>query len=315
MVRSFGNIEQLRTACGTCPITPGHTALLGTLKEFAPDRDFAVAYERSGWRRIGGVMLRDGTRISDDLRNWTEAELDEIAPDMALPEHAEDYLATRFEGRTLYLTAPTGSEAWDFVQLELEVLQEVIDRALFPDEFIAGDIEEFLDPRGVSRLKPEPVGVEHYRFRSIHPIDRLVAELDTSLGTNRRFARFFEDWANSRAGDYARFCDHWVLRLFRYVDRFGEQKLEATPISLSKIERISLGGERPAGGDLARLFAEFDKATGYPMAWYFHMLTSQKDLHVIAEQAYRDHKDDEFAYLPERDLAVIRAWHREPYCF
>lgn len=315
IVKSLSNVEQLRTACETCSVSSGHGALVSALKDLMPGMDFAVTHERAGWHRIGGVMLRDGTRISENLRNWAETELAEIGPDTALPENSEDYLATRFDGRTLYLTAPTGPQPWDFVQVELEVVQEVIDRVLFPDDFVAGDIEDFLDPRGAKRLVPDPVGGEHYRFRSVHHIAHLIAELDTSIHTNRRFARFLEDWSNSRAGNYARFCDHWVLRMFRYVDRFGEQKLEATPISLGKIERISLGEECPAGGNLARLFAEFDKATGYPMAWYFHMLTSQKDLHVIAEQAYRDHRDNEFAYLPERDFAVIRAWHREPYCF
>lgn len=314
-MKSLSNAEQLRAVCEASPVSPGHAALIGALKDLMPDMDFAVAYERTGWHRIGGVMLRDGTRISDNLRDWAETELVEVGPDMDLPENFEDYLATRMDGRTIYLIASTGPKAWDFAQLELEVLQEVIDRELFPEDFIAEDIEEFLDPRGVTRVAPKLVGEEHYRFRSVHNIAHLMAGLDTSIHTNRRFVRFLEDWSNSRAGYYARFSDHWVLRLFRYVDRFGEQKLEATPISLGTIERISLGEERPAGGDLARLFAEFDKATGYPMAWYFHMLASQKDLHVIAEQAYLDHKDNEFAYLPEQDLAVVRAWYREPYCF
>jgi hypothetical protein len=315
MVKSIYDVERLQRACESCTVTQGHKRLQEELKVVAPELDLSFAFERRGWHRIGGVVLRDGTRVNDNLRQWAQSELGVIGPEMELPENWEDFLATRIDGRTVYLVAPTGPRAWDFVQLELEVLQEVVDRELFSNDFVPSDIEEFLDPSDVKRLEPTPIGNENYRFHGVYHIAQLIEELDKSIGTNRRFARFLVDWENSRAAAVTRLCDNWILKVFRYVDRFGEQKIEAAPFGLQEIEPLVVGATVPTGLALGRAISEFDKAAGYPMAWFFQMLTHQKNLHVVAEQAYRDHAAGNFAYLAEQDLAVLSAWYQEPYCF
>lgn len=314
MVRSIYKREALRRACEDSPYAPDHSAVLESLRAAAPELAFRPAFERSGWHRIGRLRRRDGTLVAADLRAWAEAALGEIGPDMTPPEGAEDYVATRIDGRTVYLVAPTGPRAWDFVQLELEVLQEVMDRLLFPEDCAPSDIEEFLDPPESEALAPTPIGAARYRFHGVSHIAQLREELDVNLSTNRRFVRFLEDWERSRAAE-AVFCDHWVLRLFRYVDRFGEDKLEATPIPQRESPPLPAAADQAKGADLAGIVADYDHAAGHPMAWYFQILTAQRNRHGVAEQVFRDHQDGAYAYLPERDLAVLRGWRREPYCF
>lgn len=315
MVKSIYNLETLRSACENCPVTPGHAELSTELKQAAQELGFSFACERSGWHRDGGVVLKDGTRITDNLRQWAVSEFDDIGPEMDLPDNWTELLATRMDGRSIYFVAPTGPRAWDFVQLEVEVLQEVIDRELFTDDFIPGDIEEFLDPPGVQKLKAEPVGQARYHFHAVHHIAQLIEELDKNIGTNRRFARFLVDWENSSAAGTARFCDNWLLRIFSYVDRFGEKKLEASPFALGKTDPIELSDGVPSGLELGQAITAIDRKIGYPMAWFFHMLTHQKHIHVIAEQVCRDNDVGNYAYLGEQDLGVVRTWYREPYCF
>jgi len=315
MVNSIYNLEALRSVCESCPVTSGHTELYAELNRVAQELEFSFAFERTGWHRDGGVVLRDGTRLTDNMRQWAEAEFGDIGPEMELPDNWTELLATRIDGRSVYFVAPTGPRSWDFVQLELEVLQEVIDRELFSEDFIPGDIEEFLDPPGAQKLQPVPVGQARYRFHGIYHIAQLFEELDKNIATNRRFARFLTDWENSSAAKTARFCDNWLLRVFSYVDRFGEQKKEAAPFALGEIGAIELGNGVPSGLELDQAIGAIDRKAGYPMAWFFHMLTHQKHLHIIAEQVCRDHEVDNYAYLPEQDLAVVKDWYRDPYCF
>lgn len=315
MVKSIYNLEALRAVCESCPVTSEHTELVVKLRQATRELGLTFACERTGWYRDGGVVLRDGTRIADNLRQWAQSEFGTVGPEMVLPDNWSELLATRIDGRSLYFVAPTGPRAWDFVQLELEVLLEVVDRKLFPAGFIPGDIEELLDPPGAAKLKAEPIGRASYRFHGVYHIAQLIEELDKNIATNRRFARFLVDWENSSAARRARFCDNWLLRVFSYVDRFGERKMEAAPFALGELAAIELCGGVPSGLELGQTIAAIDSKAGYPMAWFFQMLTHRKHLHVVAEQVCRDNEVGNYAYLPEQDLGVVKAWYREPYCF
>lgn len=308
-------LETLKDDAGHIPYAQDHGPLLAKLRDLAPALDFRIAHERGGWHRIGGVVTREGARVAGDLRAYAETAFDDITPDMDLPEDWDALFATRFEGRTLYLIAALGDHAWDFVQLEIEVVQEVVDRELFPDDFVAADIEEFLDPAEPVHLAPTPVGPPTYRFHGLAHIREFIEALDRAEASNLRFTRFLEDWEHSRAGKSAAFHEHWALRLFRYTDRFGEQKIEASPLCARGLPALPTNGAMPAGAALSRLIDAYDREAGYPMAWYFQVLTAQKGAHAIAEQVWRDHESGEFAYLPEQDLNILRAWWREPYCF
>ncbi len=58
----------------------------------------------------------------------------------------------------------------------------------------------------------------------------------------------------------------------------------------------------------------FDRQAGYPMAWFFHMLTTKIVPHSVAN-AVIDDVQAGFSYLPERDVKVIKDWLHRPYGF
>jgi hypothetical protein len=67
-----------------------------------------------------------------------------------------------------------------------------------------------------------------------------------------------------------------------------------------------------SGLKLNEALSHFDHATGYPMAWYFHMLTSKAVPHWVAQAVVEDSLAG-FAYLPQRDVDVVRRWLHRPY--
>ncbi len=72
------------------------------------------------------------------------------------------------------------------------------------------------------------------------------------------------------------------------------------------------GAEGRKGKALATLISRFDSQAGFPFAWYFYMLTGWVSPHV-GEAVQRDLSKD-YAYLPDRDAAVLRHWADAPYC-
>ena len=58
--------------------------------------------------------------------------------------------------------------------------------------------------------------------------------------------------------------------------------------------------------------AHFDRETGYPMAWYFHMLSSKSVPHWVADCVVEDSLSG-YGYLPQCDVNVVRGWLHRPY--
>ena len=316
MIEAVLNEIHLDKACGEAAPAADHAALLAAVRELLPDLAFRHALTRSGWHRIGGVVTADLGRVATNLRQWAETESDH---DMfALYEDYADsgYLTTRFDGRTHYFVAPTGARAPDFFQLEVEELVEVVDRPLFVDDEMPDDIEEFLDPPGAieARVEPQALAAPRYIYRAITDIDDLVADQVTSEGSDLRYIRFLEEWDRSSAGGRERFCDHFVLRLLPFRDRFGEHKIEATPLPIDPLPAADPAAAAMSGAALANFLQGYDAAAGFPMAWYFAMLIRKKAMADTAQPVWLDYGRN-YRYLPERDLPILKGWMRKPYSF
>ncbi len=92
------------------------------------------------------------------MRLWAETESGGDIETL-LDKCSEQILfATKISGTTLYFTASTGDKPQDFLQLEVEVLQEVLDRPLSDPDFLPDSVEEFLDPVDYPRLEPRTGG-------------------------------------------------------------------------------------------------------------------------------------------------------------
>lgn len=292
-----------------------HSALREAMEGHMPGADFQLRHVRSGWHRQGGIVSRDLKRVSDNIRRWAEEHFDEDGILLGDDEAPEDYLATRFDGETLYFIAVTGPDAEDFIQVEVECLQEVTDHELVAEGFDPYDIEDFIDPPHRVRVDPELVGEPFYKFRQVTDVADLMQDLSDVNTHNKRFVRFMTDWSRSSAAGHTQLSDHWVFRLFHFTDRFGESRTEATPLSTKPGELPLTVDNVPHGADLANLLHEFDHNQGYPMAWYFELLAHGKDKSPAIISAVHQDLSSWLDYLPEKDAKIVREWVRAPYCF
>ena len=308
--------QQLDRAFCEIDPTDDHTALLQSISTLLPELSFSYRLTRSGWHRIGGVVTGELEPVAPSLRQWAESSSDHDMFALYEQYGASDYLTTRLDGKTHYFTASTGKRAPDFVQLEVEELVEVADHPLFIDDLIPDDIEELLDPTDAikARVEPKILAAPRYVFRELTDIDELVADQVTSEGSDLRYIRCVEEWDRSSAGAKAQFCDHFVLRMLSFRDRFGERKVEATPLPVSELPLPDEAATSLSGTPLANFLLDYDKQAGFPMAWYFAMLINKKTMPQIAQAVYLDHQRN-YRYLPDRDLEVLEGWVRKPYSF
>lgn len=290
-----------------------HAALPGSL-----ELSFREILSRGGWYRLGGVVDGKDALLSRDLEHWAEAALAECDGDLhALADrHVDDALfATRFNGMTHYLVAATGNGAGDFIQVEIEELQEVLSHPLFADEAVPHSLEELLDPPGLRRSNARPLGAPFYTLRRVTDIAAFLARMRAQKPDPQPVHRFIAAWEASSAGQAAQFSNHWALAIREHLDRYRQPILQATPL-------VAINGEPPhfqgafgaQGLALQAALNRFDRQAGYPMAWFFHMLTSKTLPHAVAFAVIEDVQSG-FSYLPERDVKVLRDWIHRPYGF
>ncbi|WP_153117587.1 hypothetical protein [Rhodocyclus tenuis] len=308
--------------CERMPVAGGVGALARELSHTplpgSPELSYREVLSRGGWYRLGGVVDGSDASISRDLEHWAEAALAECDGDLhtLADRHVDDALfATRFNGMTHYLVAATGNGAADFIQVEIEELQEVVSHPLFADETVPGSLEELLDPPGLRRSSAKPLGAPFYTLRRVTDIAAFLARMRAQKPDAQPVHRFIAAWEASSAGQAAQFSNHWALAIREHLDRYRQPILQATPL-------VAINGEPPhfqgafgaQGLALQAALNRFDRQAGYPMAWFFHMLTSKTLPHAVAF-AVIDDVQSGFSYLPERDVKVLRDWIHRPYGF
>ena len=305
--------------CVRVPVSAGAAGLAHELARIVPQMGFREVLARGGWYRLGGVVDAAGTHVADDLAQWAEAELAAHGEDIhaLVEDYADSGLhATRLTGRTHYLVAATGPAAADFVQIEIEELQEVVGHALFAGD-APGSLEELVDPpRGEAGKAPAlPLGLPFYALRRITDVARFLDRMAAQKPEPQTVHRFFAAWQSCSAGSATQFSNHWVVAVHEYLDRFRQPILQATPVAAlnglpPKFESV-FGAQ---GLALQRALQNFDRQAGYPMAWFFHMLTTKTVPHALANAVIEDVQGG-FGYLPERDVKVVKDWLHRPYGF
>jgi hypothetical protein len=264
---------------------------------------------RSGWHRLGGIVDAQHRVVARHIGEWAEEQSGGDMERLMDRCAAIDGLVTRLEGCTHYLTAATGERARDFIQIEVEQLQEVVERLLWIPDWMPDDLEDFIDPLDLPRLEPEPVGPPRLVFRRLVQVPQLMESEDAG----RNLERFLNDWDRSSASELAHFCEHWILSIREYRDTQGDGRMSAKPVPIPGGEAPELPDELVArGAALANLIHGFDRRVGYHFAWYFHMLTRRRVSHKLAEAVHADLMGA-FDYLPARDIAVLRDWYDAPY--
>ncbi len=299
--------------CAKVPVSSGPGALVKALGSALPDWKFRHALSRGGWYRLGGIVDGNGQRVSDSLEKWVEDALDERDGDFAqLNDDFIDsgYYATRLVGQTHYLVAAVGDGTDDFLQLEIEDLQEMRVHRLFEND--PGSLEDLVDPRGGNDT-PQPLGLPFYAFRRIQHIGAFLGRMLAQKPEPAPIHRMIEDWGKTSASNTSAYYNHWVIATREHLDRYHQPVFRAQPIPTLAGEPHEFDAEKGTGGlKLNEALAHFDRETGYPMAWYFHMLTTKAVPHWVAQTVVEDALAG-FAYLPQRDVDVVRSWLHRPY--
>lgn len=312
----YENIDlvTLESVCIEATPEAGNASLLHDLHNLLPDLTFDPVLMRSGWYRIGGVVDANGKRITDKLTAWVEEEAAGDALSLYNKYAHESFIATRLNGKTHYLVAQTGSRPQDFIQLEVEEVHEVLDRPLFEEDALPELVEEIIDPLEYVKIESKVISPSRYLFRRIIPIaDYLDKLIDKEEIHKPPVIRFIADWEKSSAGESTVFSKHWVLNFREYTDGYGEPKFHAKPITTYVGEIPFIGGEDlPRGAELANLIHDFDRKIGYPMAWYFFMLSHKQISHQIADSIHKDLMGA-YAYLPAKDVKVLQNWYDNSY--
>lgn len=309
--------HNLTNTCASVAITPGHEALLKKIRAIYPELNFTHVLTRGGWHRAGGVISEAGERITHNIRVWMEIEFDNNV-DTVVEKYANSgCIATRLYGKTHYFVAQTGESAEEFMQLEVEELQEVKDHLLISETELPDDLDDIVEPLNADMVEKDNVTEAYYLYRRITDIADYLQEMQSHhMGTGKdvvAIQRFLQDWEASSANESGPFCHHWVLSLREFNDAYGEPVMQAKPISTfsNGLSLIKLKSD-DRGSKLATIIHTFDREIGYPMAWYFFMLSHKEVPHKLAEAIHSDLMGA-YAYLPAKDLKVVNNWSSAPY--
>ena len=299
-------------------IIPGQSdeALLAKLESLIPDYPVRLAMIGEEWYRIGGVVDSEGKRIAHDLIEWTERTYIHCGQNLQiLIDHAREQklIATRQTGKTLYYVVQTGNLAADFTLIEIDKTHEISDRLMVNEKELPEDLEEFIDPMNPASIESFYLGSSNYTYRRKTDINLFMEEINKHHAFEHPVQRFMDDWNRSSAGQSHKLSEDWIIRPYQHTGRFGEQIVNAEIINthvnhLPYLEDIS--GIK--GNTLNNLLNRFDRQAGYPFAWFFYMVKGKLVSPYSAQSVYKDITGD-FAYLPERDEAILRDWIAQPY--
>ncbi|HXU92697.1 MAG TPA: hypothetical protein VFP33_03480 [Gallionella sp.] len=309
-------LNHLAAAIGAIPPRPHHAALLEVANRIRPGISFHYALNRGGWYRPGGIMAADGRRIADSLEQWAQSELDDCGGDMhELVERHEDkgLLVTRHTGRTHYFVAAYGPAPADFLQLEIEELQEVLDRNLLDAANPPDDLLALIEPIAPDVLDAQPVGAPRYQFRRLIDVRQAVARASFGEGRKSELPRMLSEWSHSSAAARGHFSDHWIVALREHQDRYRNPVTTVSLVSrhARELKPFQWNGEL-SGTELFAQLQAFDRAAGYPSAWYFHLVAGTFTPPKIAYAVARD-LDAGFGYLPDTEAALVKGWAAAPY--
>ncbi|MDR1855259.1 MAG: hypothetical protein LBR05_10205 [Azoarcus sp.] len=308
---------RFQSACKHMPETGGPAAMVRALEEAEPEWPFHYRLHRGGWYRLGGVVDEKGERVADSLEAWGEAALAAHDGDLgALLDtlHEAPLYATRYNGGTHYLVAPTGDGPADTLQLEIEELQETrahrLGRAADGSE--PSSLAELIDPPSAPAHQ-QIIAPHFFQFRRLTHIGSALERMTSPASDAAPIQRFLDDWHESSADTQSAFNNHWVIAFREYLDRYRMPQYRARPIPIASGKPPEFDLEAGANGlKLHEALRAVDREIGYPMAWFFHMLTDKAVPHWVARTAVEDALNG-FAYLPQRDVGVVRNWLHRPY--
>ena len=228
--------------------------------------------------------------------------------------HADSgLLVTRHTGRTHYFVAAYGPSPADFLQLEVEELQEVLDRELIDTDKPPEDIQELIEPMKPSELDAQAVGAPRYRFRRLLDMHQAITKVLLADGRIAGLPRLLSEWLHSSAASRGHFSDYWIVALREHHDRYRNPVVTASLVSRqARALKPFQWNIDLSGVEMLAQLRTFDRSAGYPSAWYFHLVAGIFTPPKIAYAIARD-VEAGFSYLPDTEAALIKSWVAAPY--
>ncbi|MDR1888607.1 MAG: hypothetical protein LBQ81_04415 [Zoogloeaceae bacterium] len=306
----------IQGCCRATAVASGVNALVKNIAEALPEWSFHYRLERGGWYRPGGAIDADGKPLASNLEQWAESALARHDDDMAalVEELAQTpCYATRLSGKTHYFVAQAGEAPEDFLQLEIEELQEVKAHRLgASDHDIPSTLSELIDPIAPPPARQEAIKLPAYNFRRLLHVGATLRRMAVNA-PDAPILRFIADWNSSSAGLACVFHKQWLIALREYLDIYQQTQYRAQPIAILSGKPSAFELEQGGSGlNLHAALQTFDREAGYPFAWFFHLLSTKAVPHWVAQTVVEDALNG-FAYLPQRDVDVVRNWLHRPY--
>lgn len=308
--------QQITECCKK--IIPGQNddLLLQKLQQLIPDYPIKLAYTGDEWYKLGGVVDIHGKRIAGDLIEWVERTYIECGQNLhTLIEYTleQKLIASKQTGKTMFFVVQTGDKAEDFTLIEIDKTHEVTDRMLVDENHPPEDLEEFIDPLQPFCIESTGLGHSRYTYRRKTDVKLFMEVINEHYPVEHPVQRFMDDWNRSSAGQKHRMSEDWIIRPYRHIGRFGEQIVNVEILNTHKNNLPHMedfAGKK--GVSLSNILTRFDRHAGYPFAWFFYMVKGKLVSTHGVEAVYRDIAND-YAYLPERDEAIVRDWIAQPY--
>lgn len=304
-------IPQLQLKLAEAHPRPHHSGLIQQLEELLPGVRFHYQLSRSGWYRPGGLISPLGEVISRDIESWLDQQEAHAGDFDTLLMELEPLNLKVFNlnGSTHFFTVSTGPRPQDCWQLEVEELQEVMCRPLISQNTPAPeDMADLLEPLAPELLEPQPISWPGYRFSKLRPI----GELYRTAVNQSDLQRFFDDWLQITQNEIC-FDHHWFFQVSETLSRYGlsEQRLQPKSVRSDKLRLMPWDLSAPPSA-LSSQIRCFDKAAGYAGAWFLGMVAGNLVPRELPARLQRDWQE-EYRYLPESLMALVRHWLHRPY--
>src|ERR1700722_1122669 len=178
------DLQDLETVIAASRPTKSHDALRRALAARWPTIPWRVAAPSDEFTMEGGIVDQTLTRVADKASSWIRQRVVEADGDYLLVwrqfKGDPSLLRTAFRGGTVWVFAPLGEGAADYVQLAVDQLQEVVLGPLIDGadwRRRPESIDDLCDEWDVASIDSKPLGGLRYRLRRAVHADGFLAEL------------------------------------------------------------------------------------------------------------------------------------------
>ncbi|WP_404417620.1 hypothetical protein [Marinospirillum sp.] len=305
------DLEKLAEGISLVKPRPHHAPLMSYLQQAWPEVEFKHQLTRSGWYRPGGVLSFSGQLLSHDLEAWlnqVQEKVEDFAQLLVDLEVIQPQV-TRFNGATHFFTASYGKQPLSCWQLEIEELQEVLDRRLLNEQGPEPeDIADLLEPLQPAALDAQAMGAPFYRLGRLINLRQAVQN-----ATNAPLIeRFLEEWQQAPGRTQA-FHSHWFFQRHESLTRYGVTQLRMQPHAIKAKQLKTLPWNLHTDAlELAAQLRAYDKTAGYNGAWYFGMVAGNLVPRDLAARLLEDWQEG-YRYISDLQAALVRGWLHQPY--